>query len=89
MELNDFISKYYTEVISRYKLYCEGWDSLKVGMKVKSLRAGFGGLGGQILKIINKVDNPDGKYLTLRSNGINYISYKNDDWFRDIEIIGM
>lgn len=38
------------EKIKRFK------SKLKVGMTVKTIRAGFGGLGGQILKIVEITD---------------------------------
>jgi hypothetical protein len=90
MELNDFISEFYPEVLNSYKRYSNGWDVLKSGMKVKSLRAGFGGLGGELLKIIGHGESKiHGRYITLKGHIGNFILYEKDNWFNEIEVIGV
>ena len=83
MELNEYIKLKYPDIFEEYQRYLNRENLPKIGDTVKTLVRGFGGLGGQILKIVEYDDT----YVTLiNSEGDKYIT-TIDTWYKKIEVI--
>ena len=80
--MEDFIKQYHQEVYEEYERYLRRNNPPKIGSMVKTLKAGFGGMGGQELEVTD-IDN---KWVKL-SNGVDkYISDIND-WWKELQIL--
>ena len=83
MRLNEYIKLEYPNIFEEYQRYLNRENLPKIGDTVKTLVRGFGGFGGQILKIVEYDDT----YVTLiNSEGDKYIT-KIDTWYKKMEVI--
>ena len=80
--MRDFIKEFYPEIEESYQRYLRKNTPPKVGSTVKSLRSGFGGSGGQTLKVIDVDDNG----ITLQLTGLKYFS-RMENWWKELSIV--
>ena len=80
--MRNFIKEFYPEIEETYERYLRRDTPPKVGSIVKSLRSGFGGSGGQTLKVIDV----DGNGITLQLTDLKYFSHM-ENWWKELSII--
>lgn len=80
--MEKFLKKYHSEILEEYQMYLRKDNPPKVGSMIKTLKAGFGGSGGQELKVIEVTE----KWVRL-SNGVD--TYVSDiyDWWKELKIL--
>lgn len=85
--LNKYLEEYYPEILEEYHRYFSKENLPEIGVEVGALVSGYGGLGGERLKVVRHTD----KYIELETleehygNGIYLCDVK--DWWREIKII--
>ena len=91
MELDEFVRQYKPEVVKSYERYLKGWNSLQPGTMVRSLRAGFGGFGNQILTVKEICNDGSGEYVRFHDGDRCYLLYENnytiENWWDSVEIV--
>ena len=91
MEIQDFIKTYHPRIMKNYELHEKGWDVLKVGMKVRTLRAGFCGGAGEIRTLAELNEDKHGRCVILtggdRGPDSRSILYENDNWWDSVELV--
>lgn len=80
--MENFMKEYHQEIYEEYERYLRKNNPPKIGSMIKTLRAGFGGSGGQELEVVDITD----KWVRL-DNGVNkYVSDINE-WWKELQIL--
>jgi hypothetical protein len=97
MDFKEYIEKYNPKILKEFELHEKGWEVLKVGMKLRTLRAGFCGGAGEIRYIAELGTDKYSEYAKLSNSPTSKpasILYKkvdldkNDDgWWKCVEIV--
>ena len=80
--MEDFIKQYHQEVYEEYERYLRRNNPPKIGSMVKTLKAGFGGMGGQELEVIGITE----KWIRLSDGVDTYVSDINE-WWKELKIL--
>lgn len=80
--MEKFVKEFHPEVEEEYQRYKRRYRLPKVGTILESLRNGFGGMGGQELKVVELGD----KYITLTDGKTQYLSNINV-WWKELKIL--